>query len=227
MSEHCCDAPDLAAAPAGLKRALVWVIAINAVMFVVEMTAGGMAQSQALKADALDFLGDSLTYALSLAVLGLSLRVRATAALIKGGSLAAMGLFVLGLTLWRVFTGAEPEAPVMGAIGLLALAANLVSVLLLLNFRDGDSNIRSVWLCSRNDAIGNIAVMAAAALVYVTGSSWPDLLVAGGMATLFLHSATKILLQALHELSHLRAIARQDKTADSKSHRSQPVSSSR
>jgi Co/Zn/Cd efflux system component len=205
MSRHACDAPDLTAPPAGLKRALVWVLAINATMFVVEMAAGGLAQSQALKADALDFLGDSATYALSLAVLGMSLRVRATAALIKGGGLAAMGLFVLGLTLYRLFTGAEPEAPVMGAIGIMALAANLVSVLFLVKFRNGDSNIRSVWLCSRNDAIGNIAVIAAAAMVFWTGSYWPDLIVAGGMAALFLQSATKIILHARCELAEDRA----------------------
>ena len=204
MSHDCCQAPDLGAPPPGLKRALLWVIAINATMFVVEMAAGSMAQSQALKADALDFLGDSATYALSLAVLGLSLRTRAMAALIKGGSLAAMGLFVLGLTVWRAFIGAEPEAPVMGAISLLALAANLLSVLFLLRFRDGDSNIRSVWLCSRNDAIGNVAVMVAAGMVWAIGSHWPDLLVAAGMAALFLHSATKIVLQALRELAFVR-----------------------
>ena len=205
MSHDCCNAPDLAATPPGLKRALLWVIAFNATMFIVEMAAGSMAESQALKADALDFLADSATYAMSLAVLGLTLRARATAALIKGGSLAAMGLFVLGLTIWRAYTGAEPEAPVMGAIGLLALAANLTSVLFLLRFRDGDSNIRSVWLCSRNDAIGNVAVMVAAGLVWAIGSHWPDLVVAAGMAALFLHSATKIVLQASRELAFVRS----------------------
>lgn len=205
MSHDCCNAPDFAATPPGLKRALLWVIAFNATMFIVEMAAGSMAESQALKADALDFLADSATYAMSLAVLGLTLRARATAALIKGGSLAAMGLFVLGLTIWRAYTGAEPEAPVMGAIGLLALAANLTSVLFLLRFRDGDSNIRSVWLCSRNDAIGNVAVMVAAGLVWAIGSYWPDLVVAAGMAALFLHSATKIVLQASRELAFVRS----------------------
>lgn len=206
MSGHCHDhAPELGHAPPGLKRALVWVIAINAAMFVVEMAAGSMAESQALKADALDFLGDSLTYALSFAVLGMSLRTRATAALLKGGSLAAMALFVFGLTVYRIFTGAEPEAPVMGAIGLLALTANLVSVLFLLRFREGDSNIRSVWLCSRNDAIGNVAVMIAAGLVWITGSYWPDLIVAAGMAGLFLQSAFRIVVQASQELAYVRA----------------------
>jgi Co/Zn/Cd efflux system component len=203
---HCCHGAPDHGTTAGLKRVLIWVIAINATMFVVEMAAGSLAQSQALMADALDFLGDSATYGLSLAVLGLSLRARASAALLKGGSLAAMALLVFGLTLYRAFAGAEPEAPVMGAIGFLALAANLVSVLFLLKFRDGDSNIRSVWLCSRNDAIGNVAVMAAAGLVWATGSYWPDLVVAAGMAALFLHSATKIMLQASRELSPARGV---------------------
>ncbi|MEX2201905.1 MAG: cation transporter [Dongiaceae bacterium] len=201
MSQHCTHSPpDPGTAPLGLRRALIWVIAINATMFVVEMLAGSLAQSQALQADALDFLADSLTYGLSLAVLGMSLRTRAMAALLKGGSLAAMGLFVLGFTVWRAIGGAEPEAPVMGAIGFLALAANFVSVVLLIRFREGDANIRSVWLCSRNDAIGNIAVIGAAALVWISGSYWPDLVVAAGMAGLFLHSATLILLRARQEL---------------------------
>jgi Co/Zn/Cd efflux system component len=211
MSQHCThSAPELGTAPRGLRRALIWVIAINATMFVVEMAAGSLAQSQALQADALDFLADSLTYGLSFAVLGMSLRTRAMAALLKGSSLAAMGLFVLGLTLYRVFTGAEPEAPVMGAIGFLALAANLISVLFLLRFREGDANIRSVWLCSRNDAIGNIAVIGAAALVWITGSYWPDLIVAAALAALFLHSATLILLQARRELEQNARLALHD-----------------
>ncbi|MDZ4735100.1 MAG: cation transporter [Rhodospirillaceae bacterium] len=214
MSHHCAhNAPELGTAPPGLRHALIWVIAINATMFAVEMAAGSMAQSQALKADALDFLGDSMTYALSFAVLGMTLKTRAMAAMLKGGSLAAMGLFVLGLTLYRVFTGAEPEAPIMGGIGLLALAANLISVVFLLRFREGDSNIRSVWLCSRNDAIGNVAVLIAAGLVWTTGSYWPDLVVAAGMAGLFLHSATLILLRARQELAQGRAHRHVDQEA--------------
>ncbi len=220
MSASCCHhEPDLKASPPGLKHALIWVIAINAAMFVVEMTAGSMAQSQALMADALDFLADSLTYGLSFVVLGMTLRVRATAALLKGASLAAMGLFVFGLTAWRVYTGAAPEAPVMGVVGFLALAANLISVLFLLRFREGDSNIRSVWLCSRNDAIGNVAVIVAAALVWVSGSPWPDLIVAAGMAGLFLHSATKIVLQASRELASVRGGAAPAAVAPETAHR--------
>lgn len=181
------------------KRRLWIVIAINAAMFAVEMTAGQAAQSQALKADALDFLGDALTYGLSLAVIGASLRVRATAALFKGLSLMAMGLWVLGTTLYRVFYIGVPEAEVMGSIGLLALAANVTSVLLLMAYKDGDANVRSVWLCSRNDAIGNVAVMVAALGVWGTASGWPDLIVAGVMAALFVSSSQQIIRQALKE----------------------------
>ena len=183
----------------GFRRALWLVIAINATMFVVEMTAGTLAGSQALKADALDFLGDTLTYGLSLAVLGMSLRVRATAALVKGFSLAAMGLWVFGATAYQVLLLEAPDAPIMGAVGLLALVANLASVLILVRYKDGDSNVRSVWLCSRNDAIGNVAVMAAAGGVLLTGDAWPDLIVAGAMAGLFLWSSVQIVRQALGE----------------------------
>ena len=114
------------------------------------------------------------------------------------------GAWVLGATLYRVFTGAAPEAEVMGAIGALALAANLTSVVLLLRYRDGDANVRSVWLCSRNDAIGNIAVMCAAAGVWGTRTMWPDLVVAAGMAALFVNGAVSILRQAAHELRHTK-----------------------
>lgn len=183
----------------GYRRALWAVIAINAVMFVVEMTAGVAAQSQALQADALDFLGDTATYAISLAVIGMSVQVRATAALVKGLSLSAMGLWVLGSTLYRVFVLGVPEAGMMGAVGLLALAANLGSVLLLMKWKDGDANVRSVWLCSRNDAIGNVAVLLAASGVWATQTGWPDLIVAGLMASLFLSSSVQIIRQARAE----------------------------
>ena len=181
------------------KRALWIVIAINATMFLVEMTAGAIAGSQALQADALDFLGDTATYGLSLYVIGMSLHARTAAALVKGISLALMGLWVLGDTLYQVMVLGVPQAEIMGAIGFLALAANLASVLLLLRFRDGDANVRSVWLCSRNDAIGNVAVMLAASGVWASGTGWPDLAVAAIMAGLFLWSATQIVIQALRE----------------------------
>jgi len=181
------------------KRRLWLVIAINAVMFLVEIVAGHLAKSQALQADALDFLGDSLTYGISLAVIGASLRVRANAALVKGFSLLAMGTWVFGSTLYRVFYVGVPEAEIMGLIGFLALAANLASVLILVRYKDGDANVRSVWLCSRNDAIGNVAVMIAALGVWGTVSGWPDLIVAGIMGGLFLTSAVQIIRQALAE----------------------------
>jgi cation diffusion facilitator family transporter len=184
---------------ADYKRRLWLVIAINAIMFVVEMMAGHLAKSQALQADALDFLGDSLTYGISLAVIGASVQVRTNAALVKGISLLLMGLWVFGSTTYRVFYVGVPEAQVMGIIGFLALLANLASVLLLVRYKDGDANVRSVWLCSRNDAIGNIAVMFAALGVWGTASGWPDLIVALIMAGLFLSSAFQIMRQALSE----------------------------
>ena len=181
-------------------RARLWaVIALNASMFAVEMGGGVMAGSEALQADALDFLGDTLTYGMSLAVIGLSLRVRATAALIKGAMLALMGAWVLGATVWHAFVLGTPHAEVMGVIGLLALAANLASVLILIKYKDGDANVRSVWLCSRNDAIGNVAVILAALGVWGTATGWPDVIVAAILASLFLNSANKILRQALAE----------------------------
>ncbi|MEC9367232.1 MAG: cation transporter [Pseudomonadota bacterium] len=181
------------------RRVLWIVIAINAAMFFTEMFAGFAAQSQALKADALDFLGDTLTYGASLAVIGRPIALRSRVASIKGWSLAAMGAWVLGYTFYEVFVFGLPDAPTMGIIGFLALAANVASVLLLMRYRDGDANVRSVWLCSRNDAIGNVAVMGAALAVGLTASPWPDLIVAAVMASLFLYSAVQILAQASGE----------------------------
>ena len=181
------------------RRVLWAVIAINGAMFLVEMIAGQLAGSQALQADALDFLGDTLTYGISLAVIGRSLQVRSGAALLKGGSLLLMGTWVLGNILYNVLILGLPRAEIMGGIGLLALSANLASVLLLLRYKDGDANVRSVWLCSRNDAIGNVAVMIASVAVWGTESAWPDLLVAGIMAGVFLTSSTQILRQAWAE----------------------------
>lgn len=201
MSECGCSGPQKTFDGMSLeyKRRLWMVIAINAVMFLVEMSAGQLAGSQALQADALDFLGDSMTYGISLAAIGASLAVRTNAAIFKAFTLFFMGLWVASATVWRVFYVTVPEAEIMGAIGFLALAANLTSVVLLMKYKDGDANVRSVWLCSRNDAIGNVAVMIAALGVWGTASGWPDLIVAGVMATLFLTSATQIMRQALEE----------------------------
>ncbi|MEM8760126.1 MAG: cation transporter [Pseudomonadota bacterium] len=184
---------------ADYKRRLWIVIALNATMFAVEMAAGRLAGSQALQADALDFLGDALTYGISLAVIGASVAVRTTAALGKGISLALMGLWVFGSTIYHVFFIGMPQAEIMGVIGFLALLTNLASVLLLVRYKDGDANVRSVWLCSRNDAIGNVAVMFAALGVWGTSSGWPDVIVAGVMAGLFLWSSVQIVAQARRE----------------------------
>jgi cation diffusion facilitator family transporter len=181
------------------KRRLWLVIGLNASMFAVEMAAGHLAKSQALQADALDFLGDALTYGISLAVIGASVRARTNAALAKGLSLLLMGLWVLSSTVYQVFYAGVPEAEIMGLVGFLALLTNLASVLLLVRYKDGDANVRSVWLCSRNDAVGNVAVMIAALGVWGTATGWPDLIVAIIMAGLFLSSAVQIVRQALVE----------------------------
>lgn len=187
------------------KRRLWVVIALNAAMFFVEMTAGQLAHSQALQADALDFAGDALTYGISLAVIGASLQARTNAALFKGVSLLLMGLWVFGSTVYRTFYAGVPTAEIMGGIGFLALLINLASVLLLVRYKDGDANVRSVWLCSRNDAIGNVAVMFAALGVWGTTTKWPDLIVATIMAVLFLSSAVQIVRQALTERREVSA----------------------
>jgi Co/Zn/Cd efflux system component len=201
MGADCCSSPPLfEGLSADYKRRLWAVIAINAAMFGVEMGAGALAGSQALQADALDFLGDTLTYGISLAVIGSALSVRAWAAFAKALSLTLMALWVLGATAYHVLVLGVPRAEVMGLVGFLALTANVGSVLLLMKYKDGDANVRSVWLCSRNDAIGNVAVMAAAVAVWVTATRWPDLIVAAAMAGLFLTSSAKILKQSLAEL---------------------------
>jgi Co/Zn/Cd efflux system component len=201
MSADCCGhGATFEGLSADYKRRLWVVIAINAAMFVTEMGAGALAGSQALQADALDFLGDSLTYGMSLAVIGAALRVRAWAAFAKGLSLTLMGLWVLGSTAYHVLILGLPRAEIMGVVGFLALSANVASVLLLMKYKDGDANVRSVWLCSRNDAIGNVAVMVAALAVWQTATGWPDLIVAAGMAGLFLSSSFQVLRQSLREI---------------------------
>ena len=201
MAGGCCDG---GAAFDGMSRAykkVLWtVIAINGAMFLVEMGAGLQAGSQALQADALDFFGDTATYAISLMVLGQALHLRAKAALFKGLTLAAFGVYVLGSSLYHMIFIGQPEPFTIGVVGVLALVANLTSAFLLFRFRDGDANVRSVWLCSRNDAIGNVAVIFAAAGVWLTGTAWPDLVVAAAMALLFLNGARQITDQALAEL---------------------------
>ena len=200
MSACCGNDANFDGASSAYRRVLWIVIAINAGMFGVEIVAGALSGSRALQADALDFLGDAVTYGLSLAVIGMSLRARASAAMFKGISLLVMGAWVLGNTAWGVVVQGVPVAEAMGAVGFMALIANLTSVLLLMKYRDGDANVRSVWLCSRNDAIGNVAVMVAALGVWGTATGWPDLIVAGIMAALFTWSAVQILRQSFREL---------------------------
>lgn len=208
MAASCCGTDvKFEGLSADYKRRLWIVIAINAAMFLVEMGAGALAGSRALQADALDFLGDAFTYGITLAVIGASLSTRAWAAFAKGLSLTVMGSWVLGTTAYDVLIVGVPHAEVMGVVGFLALAANLTSVMLLLRYKDGDANVRSVWVCSRNDAIGNVAVMIAAVGVWGTATKWPDLLVAAIMAGLFLTSSFAILRQSLGELREARELA--------------------
>lgn len=207
MSGCCGNEHQFDGVSADYRRRLWAVITINAAMFAVEMTAGQLSGSQALKADALDFFGDSVTYGISLAVIGTPLRLRSAAAFAKGLSLLVMGLWVFGSTAWQVLVVGLPRAEVMGTIGVLALLANLASVLLLMRYSAGDANVRSVWLCSRNDAVGNVAVMAAALGVWRTGTAWPDLTVAAVMAGLFTWSAGQILLQSTREWRQARVTA--------------------
>ena len=187
-------------------RRILWAVAgLNGAMFLLETVAGHAAGSKALQADALDFLGDALTYALSLWAIGKPLAWRARTAVVKGVSLLVMAAWVLGSTLVEaLFPGGPPGVVTMGLVGGLALAVNLGSVLLLLAYRDGDANVRSVWLCSRNDAIGNVVVLLAALGVWGSASAWPDLIVAGLMAGLFLSSALHILARARRELDSIR-----------------------
>lgn len=189
------------------RRALWIVLAINLAMFGVEMVSGLFAHSVSLQADALDFLGDSANYILTLMVLGMSMRWRSGAALVKGATMGLFGLWVIGQAAWNLYYGALPGAFVMGSIGFLALVANVASAGLLYTFRSGNANMRSVWLCSRNDAIGNVAVMLAAGGVFSLGSAWPDLVVALVMAGLALSSSVLILRQAAGELRGQAAAA--------------------
>ena len=182
------------------RRALWLVIALNAGMFVVEFGAGALTGSLALQADSLDFAMDAATYGLSLAVIGMAPATRARAALVKAASLGLAATWVLGAALWRVFVAATPEPFAMGAIAIAAAAVNLAAVGLLWRWREGDANIRSVWLCSRNDALGNLLVLAAAIGVFGTGTRWPDLLVAAAMAALFLGTSLGVARRAFREL---------------------------
>jgi Co/Zn/Cd efflux system component len=199
----CCDhchAPDPHRGSAAYRRVLWAVLAINAAMFMVEIGAGLAAGSASLQADALDFFGDAANYAISLTVAGMMLRYRAMAAFAKGASMGLFGLWIIGLAVWQSLHGTLPSASTMGAVGLLALVANAASFGLLWAYRDGDANMRSAWICTRNDVLGNLAVLLAAAGVFGTGTGWPDLIVAVIMASLALQGARLVIRQSLAEL---------------------------
>ena len=203
MSASCCS-PQAPSADPRFRGALWIALTINALMFVVEVAASWSSGSVSLLADAVDFFGDAANYGLSLAVLSMALHVRSKAAIVKAACMAAFGVFVLGRAAWAMQAGTAPEPIMMGAVAGVALAANLGVALLLYRYRSGDSNMRSVWICSRNDAIGNVAVGAAALGVFGSGSAWPDLLVAALMAMLAIGGSATVLRQARLELDTAR-----------------------
>jgi Co/Zn/Cd efflux system component len=194
-----------AAGPGGAvwRRALWIALIVNAGMFLAEMAAGLAAGSSSLQADALDFLGDAANYAISLSVAGLALAWRARAALLKGLSLGLLGIWVLASTAWHAWSGTLPSAEVMLVVAVIALLANGGVAIMLYRFRGGDANMRSVWICSRNDAIGNVAVVLAAVGVFGSGRGWPDAVVALIMATLSVSGGWQIVRQARVELTHV------------------------
>ena len=206
MSAHCHDHGHEHAATAASPayRRVLWVaLAVNLAMFCVEIGAGLAAQSVSLLADSLDFLGDAGNYGISLFVLGMALQWRARASLLKAASMGAFGAWVAVTTAQHALAGTVPAAPVMGMVGALAFAANLGVAALLYRWREGDSNMRSVWICTRNDAIGNLAVLAAAAGVLGSGTGWPDYLVAAVMSGLALVGAFQVARQAMAELADM------------------------
>ena len=206
MSAHChdhshCDTHANAALNSPRYRRVLWIaLVVNAAMFALEIGAGLQSGSVALLADAIDFFGDAANYGVTLAVLSMGVVWRARAAWLKGASMLLFGLFVTGKALWSLHTGTPPEPLTMGLVGALALVANVIVAVLLYAYREGDANMRSVWLCSRNDAIGNVAVMVAALGVLGTSTAWPDLAVAAVMAVLVITAGWSVLREARHEL---------------------------
>lgn len=200
MADECCK-PNSAGADNPRYRRILWAaLVINALMFVVEIITGLQSGSVSLLADAIDFAGDAANYGLSLAVLSMALRWRARAALIKGTCMTGYGLFIVGKSVFALASGAVPEPFTMGVVAIIALVANVTVAAMLYAWREGDANMRSVWLCSRNDAIGNAAVMLAALGVFGTGSNWPDILVAAVMAWLAITAGTSVMREARQEL---------------------------
>jgi Co/Zn/Cd efflux system component len=199
MSGSCCHNP--ISHPGRAFRRVLWIaLAINAAMFVAEFVAGFAAQSVSLGADALDFLADSANYAISLFVVGRALHQRAKAALAKGVTMIALGVWIMGAAFWNASQKTIPEAMTMGLVGFAALAANAIVLLLLWAYRSGDSNMQSIWLCSRNDVIGNCAVLFAALGVFGTDTGWPDIIVASIMGALATQGALRIVSRARAEL---------------------------
>ncbi|MBX7532938.1 cation transporter [Qipengyuania sp. 1XM1-15A] len=205
MSLSCCGTPE----PNGGAhnnprwRLILWIALIaNGAMFLVEIFAGLAADSRALQADALDFFGDAANYAVSLGVAGLALAWRAKAAMLKAATMLVFGLWVIGYAVYAIAVGSNPEPTTMGVVGVAALLVNISVALMLFRYREGDANMRSVWICSRNDAIGNVAVLAAALGVLGTGQAWPDLVVAGIMAGLAIWGSLEVFKQARVELAH-------------------------
>lgn len=199
----CCDQDHIdqnALKVTSFRRALWVVLLINGVMFFAEFSSAFFAGSVALQADALDFLGDTVTYAITLMALGFSVRIRSSVALFKGLSLGLLGVWVYGQTLYYLLSGQIPSYQIMGVMGVIAFCANLFSAALLYRYRTGDSNMQSVWLCSRNDAVGNLAIIIAASGVFATGSGWPDFTVATIMATLSVTASYKIIRLAVREM---------------------------
>lgn len=207
MATQCCEAscaPGNQPVDPRFRRVLWIALLVNAVMFGVELSGGLMADSVSLLADAVDFFGDAANYGISLAVLALAPVWRSRAALIKGLTMGGYGVFVLGKVAWNATAGTVPDPYTMGAVGFLALAANVSVAVMLYRYRGGDANMRSVWLCSRNDAIGNMAVLLAAVGVFGTGTGWPDLAVAAVMGVMALTSARAVVQQARNELRNAR-----------------------
>ena len=202
MAKSCCDPDEIRTSNNDPSwRRILWIaLGLNGIMFGVEIAAGIAADSRALQADALDFLGDAANYAISLGVAGMALVWRARAALVKAATMLAFGLWVLGSAVWGFLVGAAPDPGTMGIVGTVALGVNLAVAAMLFRYRSGDANMRSVWVCSRNDAIGNIAVLAAAIGVFGTGRAWPDLVVASILAGLAVWGSAEVFKQARGEL---------------------------
>jgi Co/Zn/Cd efflux system component len=210
MADDCCAPPPLTLDPKqrNAYRRILWIaLAINGAMFLVEIGAGMAAGSASLQADALDFFGDAANFAVSLFVVGMALRYRATAAMVKGLTMGAFGLWIVGTVIWHALHGTLPSAVAMGAVGVTALIANGASFGLLWTHRQGDANMRSAWICTRNDVLGNLAVLLAALGVFSTGTGWPDVIVAAIMATLALQGSATVARHALAELRQDRTVA--------------------